>query len=318
MFGASLNRFFSFIPVSAAAMSLTVVSASAVAEQDQMLMAALGISISTEDFNRYVEFMVPADRRDSALAQENAVKQSIESMYIVRFLADEARENPDGIDFEAAEWQADYHRDRLIMNKYLELRLARDLEGLDFGDVALEEYRAYPERYTTQERRRAAHILISNSGRTDEEALARAQEAYEKLQDGAEFGSVVADYSDDPSAVNNGGALSFFTRGQMVPGFEAAAFSMGEGEMSEPVKTRYGYHIIRMDEIQPEQLREFETVKAGIESRLRGERTKQLRAGYIEEVKANAQANGLIVNMEAVQSLEEKYGAPKPSVMPTP
>jgi dolichyl-phosphooligosaccharide-protein glycotransferase len=96
----------------------------------------------------------------------------------------------------------------------------------------------------TKEEVKAAHILIGFDGRTEEEAL----ELIESLEVTADnFASMVKEYSDCPSSVE-GGSLGWFGKGQMVPEFEKAAFSLKVGEISEPVKTSFGYHLIYVED----------------------------------------------------------------------
>jgi foldase protein PrsA len=81
------------------------------------------------------------------------------------------------------------------------------------------------------------------------EALAEALSVKERLDAGADFEELAIEVSDDPSAATNGGDLGLFGRGVMVPAFEEVAFSLAKGEISEPVLTQFGYHIIRIDDV---------------------------------------------------------------------
>ncbi len=87
--------------------------------------------------------------------------------------------------------------------------------------------------------------------RTEEEALALAKELVERLRAGEDFAELARQYSDDPGSRDNGGELGWFGRGRMVPEFEEAAFSLEPGEISDPVKTQFGYHIIQVLEKDP-------------------------------------------------------------------
>jgi peptidyl-prolyl cis-trans isomerase NIMA-interacting 1 len=101
---------------------------------------------------------------------------------------------------------------------------------------------------------RARHILVmhadsqarpENVTRSKAEALARAQEALQKLKQGADFGDMVDQYSDEPGARERGGDLGMFGRNSMVKPFSDAAFKLQVGELSGVVETRYGFHIIK-------------------------------------------------------------------------
>ena len=101
----------------------------------------------------------------------------------------------------------------------------------------------------------ARHILISvpqdGTAEDDQLALAKAISITQQLRDGADFATLAAQYSDDTSNSANGGDLGFFGRGSMVQEFEDAAFSLGINEISDPVRTQFGYHIIQVLETNP-------------------------------------------------------------------
>ena len=119
--------------------------------------------------------------------------------------------------------------------------------------------------YKTDERYSAAHILISLADRTPEEAQARANEVLLRLQAGEDFQALAQEYSDDKSNAGKGGDLGFFPRNLWSKPFEDAAFAMTEeGEISEPIETQYGYHIIRFNERVLGRQRSFEEVKPDI------------------------------------------------------
>ena len=119
--------------------------------------------------------------------------------------------------------------------------------------------RTYYDSHKDQfQQAKAVHILIRFKGSpvplrtgekdlTPEEALAKAQEIRKKIADGGDFAAIAKAESDDTGTGQNGGSLGTFSKGQMVPEFEQAAFTMAVGQLSEPVKTKFGYHIIRVD-----------------------------------------------------------------------
>jgi peptidyl-prolyl cis-trans isomerase C len=130
---------------------------------------------------------------------------------------------------------------------------------------------------------KARHILVRVKGApgvakkdakelTDEEALAKAKDIRKKLVDGADFATVAKDESDDTSNAAKGGDLGTFGHGRMTPPFEQVAFTLPVGELSEPVKTQFGYHIIK---VESRQEKTFVEVRVEIERKLDGEMVKK-------------------------------------------
>jgi hypothetical protein len=129
----------------------------------------------------------------------------------------------------------------------------------------------------------------------DAEALALANELRERILAGEDFAALAAAYSDDPGSAANGGDLGWFGRGRMVAPFEDAAFSLEVGEVSEPVKTDFGYHLIKVTEkdaarakdeaqLQQERAEAFQTwlneQLAGDQIERTGDLTSLLPAGF--------------------------------------
>ena len=121
------------------------------------------------------------------------------------------------------------------------------------------------DRYDVPEQVRARHVLIQLAPDAPPEALAaaekKAQAALERLRAGEDFAKVAAEMSDDAGSKADGGDLGFFRRGQMVKAFEDAAFSRAPGELGEPVRSDFGFHVIRVEEKRPGQLRSYEEVR---------------------------------------------------------
>jgi peptidyl-prolyl cis-trans isomerase C len=136
---------------------------------------------------------------------------------------------------------------------------------------------AYYDKHKAEyEQVTAHHILIRFKGSpvplrtgqkelTDEEALAKAQEIRKKLADGADFATLAKAESDDAGSAAKGGDLGTFGHGRMVPQFEQAAFTLPVGQISEPVKSQFGYHIIKVDSRQEKS---FADVKPELEKKL--------------------------------------------------
>ena len=121
-------------------------------------------------------------------------------------------------------------------------------------------------RFTEPEQVKASHILIKPRGEGDEEqrfeeAKKFIQTLYEKAKNGEDFAKLASENSEDPGSAKNGGDLGFFGRNAMVKEFENAAFAAEVGAVTEPVRTVYGYHIIKVEEKKPEKVKTFNEVK---------------------------------------------------------
>ncbi len=151
-------------------------------------------------------------------------------------------------------------------------------------------YEQNKDKYTQKEQVRAKHILISPTAKkiSDEEALKLAEKIYNQLKKGADFDKLAKQYSDDPGSKNKGGDLGFFPKGRMVKPFEDTAFSLKVGQISKPVKTRYGYHIIKVIAKKQAKTQTFEEVKQEIKGILKSKKMEDLAREKAKEFEAKA------------------------------
>lgn len=151
---------------------------------------------------------------------------------------------------------------------YIELSQKALAEQIAVDDEILQGfYQENSLQFTLPEKRQAKHILIAVEVPTNE-ADAAAQkiiaEVQAKLAEGEAFESLAKQYSKDPGSAESGGDLGMFEQGMMVPEFDEAVFSMQVGQVSDPVKTEFGYHLIKLEKIDAKQAQPFETVKAEV------------------------------------------------------
>ncbi|MHC4106091.1 MAG: peptidylprolyl isomerase, partial [Planctomycetota bacterium] len=153
-----------------------------------------------------------------------------------------------------------------------------------------------PTQFETKEQVRASHILITpkkdegSTEATPEEkakAKAKAENLLKQIKEGADFAALAKANSDCPSAAK-GGDLSFFGKGQMVPPFEQAAFTLETGKVSELVETSFGYHIIKATDRKEAGTTSFEQAKAGLIQQLTQKKQAELTQTYIDSLKAAA------------------------------
>ena len=152
--------------------------------------------------------------------------------------------------------------ERELAKAWLEEVMANAPEA-DYAALAEEYYIGHPDEFMTPEMRDVSHILISTETRTAEDALALVAELENRLaEDPASFDGLIAEYSEDPAKTNNRGRYPQMKRGDMVKPFEDAAFALEkEGQISAPIETSYGYHIIRLNRTLPSEPVPYEQVK---------------------------------------------------------
>ncbi len=138
------------------------------------------------------------------------------------------------------------------------------------------EYDKMVKEMTGQEEIKVSHILV----KTEEEARV----AKKKLSKGTKFADVAKEFSVDESAKTNGGTLGFFVKGQLVPEFSNKAFSMKVGEISDPVKTQFGWHIIKVEEKRAVKVPAKEEAKAGLVQKL----SRDVVVKYLETLNSKA------------------------------
>ncbi len=175
-------------------------------------------------------------------------KQLIDELVTQELLYSEAKELK--LDEEEEYVQALEHMQATLLKQYAMRNLLSKIT------VTPEEVKTYfmahRDAFIKPESAKASHILVDSEE--------KAKEILAEIKDGLDFTEAAKKYSSCPSA-SQGGDLGEFTRGRMVPEFEAATFAMQVGEISEPVKTQFGYHIIKLDELLPEQPAKLEDIE---------------------------------------------------------
>lgn len=153
-------------------------------------------------------------------------------------------------------------------------------------------YDAHKNEFVANNSVRASHILV----KSEEDA----KKILEQIKKGGNFAKIAKEKSLDPGSAKNGGDLGSFSRGQMVPEFENAAFNLKVGEVSSPVKTQFGYHIIKVTEKKAGQVVEFEKIKGLLTQRLTAQKQKEVFDSYIDGLRKSYKVE---INKEAISKI---------------
>lgn len=175
----------------------------------------------------------------------------------------------------------------------------------DFAALAREHYLAYPDTYRSEVVLDVSHILLGTENRGEVEARALADDLYAQLQEDPDrFDELVMEYSDDPVKQNNGGRYRDMRRGMMVRAFEKAAFGLEEtGEISEPVQTDYGFHIIRLNGRAGGERLAYESIKEEAEA----DAKRRYLDGYRDAYMRKTLADPVIIPEGAVEIMAKRH-----------
>jgi peptidyl-prolyl cis-trans isomerase D len=168
--------------------------------------------------------------------------------------------------------------------------------------------RSYNEqlgKYTTPEQIRASHILLTTEGKDDAAVRTQAEQVLEEAKSGADFAALAKKYSQDEVSAAQGGDLDYFSRGRMVAAFDTAAFALAPGEMSDLVKTEFGYHIIKLTDRKPAIVRPVSdpAVYKEIEDTLLREQAEAQATQYADAIAAEAQTPAALDKAAASRGL---------------
>jgi peptidyl-prolyl cis-trans isomerase C len=241
--------------------------------EDKILVRVNGTEITESDL-RHTISRFPRERQ-AYFSTEEGIKQLLDQMVSFELVYTFAKEN--GIDSEEPFQMQLKNAEREILTQYT---INRIMSGVQVTEAeAKEYYKENQSSFIEEESVRARHILV--------QTLEEAENIVKEMEAGLSFEEAAEKYSSCPSKAQ-GGDLGTFTKGRMVPEFEEAAFTLKEGAVSSPVKTQFGYHIIKVEEKNYPNLMSFEKVQDNIvnnilqakQSHVYTEFTNSLKAKY--------------------------------------
>lgn len=282
--------------------AVSCVSAAGWASASEVLAEGRGVQVTVQDVQNEVRGM-PEPNRRAALNSPRTVATIANNLLVRRILAQEAVR--DGLDRDPEVLvQLAVLRDRVLSDA----RLARMDNQNAPSDAALEahareQYRLKPERFEQPAQTRASHILIDNTG---PESLEQAKKLVADLRAGANFAELAKTISTDKGSGAKGGDLGFFPAGRMVRPFEDGLNALqNPGDISEPVESQFGWHIIRLDERKPKSVRPFDEVKATLMAEARTALLSQSRVLKVQDMQKDIE-----MKREAIEALAASNASP--------
>jgi parvulin-like peptidyl-prolyl isomerase len=261
------------------------------------------VRITRADYDRELE-RLPPDARTGFATTEKRVADLITRMMLTRTLAEQAdasglSREPDGAAKIAAELVKVKAQLRVAQVEVIAAeRFERERDAWE--KRARDLYATQPALSKIPEKVTALHILFRTERRSPEEAMRLAQETRAKIVGGRPFGAVAAELSEDYGSRTQEGYLPPFTRGEMDPAFEQAAFALPKGEVSQPVVTKFGVHLILVTDHTPESKASFEDTKPKIMADLRQQFIASERDAYLGGLQEQAREK---INMDLVRLL---------------
>lgn len=283
--------------------------------RDEVLVENQWTKLTRGDYELELQ-RVPEEMRTEFAMSPKRVTTTLNQVLVDKSLARQARDEGMDRDPEIAARLA-HEIDRFYAEAEI-LKIERaagaefDAHASDYLPKVRETYSLDKDKYRLPDQVSASHILFSTTKHGDAEALALANEARAKLAAGADFSALARQVSDDPTAAANGGALGWFAAARMDPTFSKAAFALQNvGDLSPPVLTKFGYHVIRLDGKRGGEQRSFEQASKQIMAQLRDDYVK---AAHQARIAAIVNDPHIKINQAAVDALVVKQPeAPKVS-----
>ncbi len=250
------------------------------------------VTITQDDVNREMKGL--PDQIQKMFAGPDGADRFVDELVKKELLYQEAKKKGYEKDPEYQKKVEEFKKLTLI-SLLLEKEIEEKAKATD-KDVK-DYYESHKSEMTTGSQIRASHILVKSE---DE-----AKKILEQVKKGGDFAKIAKEKSIDTGSAKNGGDLGFFSKGQMVPEFEQAAFSLKEGEIAGPVKTRFGYHIIKVTARKEGKPLEFDKIKDLLTQKVAAEKQKAAFDSYIEGLKKSYNVQK---NKEAIAALPPVKG----------
>ncbi|WP_244160432.1 peptidylprolyl isomerase [Delftia lacustris] len=260
---------------------LALAAQPAAAASPAVLASGAGVSVTVDDLQADAQ-RIPPEVRSGLLARPQNVSQIADNLLVRRVMAQKAQAQGLG-NSASAQAALNVARDKILSDAWL---AKIDADNTPSAAVAESQahniYKAHPERFAVEEQVHVRHILIAG---TEDAARTQAEKLVADLRGGADFAALAKERSADKGSAARGGDLGFFGKDKMVPEFEQAAFALKKNEISGPVQSKFGFHVLQLLDRKPAGQQAF----------------AEVRDALVKEVIEQAQAEGRVAAANAIR-----------------
>lgn len=256
---------------------------SPLAPAEDVLLSSPAATVTDADLKAELT-TVPANRLADLVARPALGQQIVSDLLLRRVLAQKAR--AEGVDQDPLmQRRLKLLEERLLAEAYL---LGKETEAVDpkvVEGLARTEYAAHPERFRRDEEVHVRHLLVSRNECDPEAAKARAEELRKRVLAGESFETLARENSADKGSAERGGDLGFIARGKTVKPFEDAAFALqAPGDVSEVVESKFGYHLIRLEERRSSGTVPFDEAREALVAEVSARFKREARNRILEDL----------------------------------
>lgn len=307
-------RFLALIPLSlcASAAFFSFANAQARLPASQVVVSRGGVDLTLGDVDAYAQ-TIPETDRAHVMSDPKRVETIVLNLLRTKQLAKQARDLK--LDQrELMHYQLEMAQTDVLAKARVD-ELVATLKLPNFDQLAKETYVSHPKQYMTPARVDVQHVLIGFNKHPEAEALALAEDVHKQaVANPAGFGALVEKYSDDPSKDRNQGNIENAASDRVVPEFSQAAKGLHtKDEISPVVKTKYGYHILKLVALQTGKQQTFEEVRPQLVETLKAQYIDKQRVQLLDDLAAEKN----VTNTDAFESLGSRYGN-APADVPAP
>lgn len=258
------------------------------AEESVLLKGSHGIIVTAQDVRNELQLM-PAEVQVKLLTNPPQLKQLIDTIYLRRAAALDAEKQ--ALDKQPAiQAKLKLARDNLLGEAWIaQVDATVKPSEKELDTYARSTYKAEPQRFEIPVQYHARHILVMG---VSDENKAKAEKLLADLKAGANFEELAKQQSGDPGSAAKGGDLGWFAKGRMVKEFDEALDTLkNPGDLSGVVKSRFGYHIIKLEGRKPAKMREFSEVQDQLHTEAKDKLIREAREQAITKLRSQAQGD---------------------------